>query len=177
MRRDVSSINNYYFDTSALLKEFVSEVGSDVIRAIMEASTEGRLDVITSQWSINEAVGVIVRNINRKINEKHLTRGEAQLLAHTFITRMEQTLTQEHVHIVPVQNDIVLRSRKWIIDSSISPSDAIHLCTADIFNCSFFLVHDKNFVNKVKRQPPPGLKIIDLSNETDRNYLKSQLSL
>ncbi len=50
-----------YFDTSAIIKEFVPEVGSDLIDDVSNAAEAGNLQIITSTWSINEAVAVIDR--------------------------------------------------------------------------------------------------------------------
>lgn len=50
-----------YFDTSAVIKEFVPEVGSDLIDKITTSAREGKLQIITSVWAINEAIAVIDR--------------------------------------------------------------------------------------------------------------------
>lgn len=42
-----------YFDTSALVKEFAPEVGSDLIDKVTTGSREGKFQIVTSVWSIN----------------------------------------------------------------------------------------------------------------------------
>ena len=37
-----------YFDTSALIKEFVPEVGSDLIEAIARAARQNKLQILSS---------------------------------------------------------------------------------------------------------------------------------
>jgi predicted nucleic acid-binding protein len=49
-----------YFDTSALLKEFVNEIGSDLVSKITSSNTNN-IQIISSVWSINEAMSVIDR--------------------------------------------------------------------------------------------------------------------
>ncbi len=165
-----------YFDTSALLKEFVSEIGSDLIdKTILAATTthKGRLQIITSRWSLNEAISVI----NRKSDNKELNKRDRQEIMAAFVQRWQQTHEEADFRVVPVENELVKRSMLWIDDYKIRPADALHLFTAFTVDCSYFLVHDRKFVNRVKPQPPEELQIIDLTNETDRKHLESQLSL
>jgi predicted nucleic acid-binding protein len=54
-----------YFDTSALLKEFVNEIGSDLVSKITSTNTND-IQIISSVWSINEAISVIDRLTKNK---------------------------------------------------------------------------------------------------------------
>jgi hypothetical protein len=57
-------VNNFlkkslYFDTSALLKEFVNEIGSDLISKITSPNTND-IQIISSVWSIKKPKNVIL---------------------------------------------------------------------------------------------------------------------
>lgn len=162
-----------YFDTSALLKEFVSEVSSDLIDKTLLAAESGKLQIITSRWSINEAVSVI----DRKNRNKELGLLDLQVIYDIFAQRIVETSEEANFRIVPVANAIIEHSMLLTVDYHIRPPDALHLSTTHIFDCSYLLVRDKDFVRKVKPHPPPGLEIIDLENASDRKHLESELGL
>jgi hypothetical protein len=57
-------VNNFlkkslYFDTSALLKEFVNEIGSDLISKITSPNTND-IQIISSVWSIKKPKNLIL---------------------------------------------------------------------------------------------------------------------
>ena len=49
-----------YLDTSALVKQFSSEEGSDIINTTFQKCHEGELILVTSYWSLLEAMAAIV---------------------------------------------------------------------------------------------------------------------
>lgn len=54
-----------YFDTSAVIKEFAPEVGSELIDKLTTKATEGDIQIVSSVWMINEALAVIDRKFRK----------------------------------------------------------------------------------------------------------------
>jgi hypothetical protein len=72
---------------------------------------------------------------------------------------------------------IVTDSRVWIRLFHIPPADALHLYTAFVYDCSYFLIHDDKVVKRTKPSRFEDMEIIDLGNEQDRIYLAQQLGI
>jgi predicted nucleic acid-binding protein len=57
-----------YFDTSAVIKEFAPEVGSELIDKLTTKAREGDIQIVSSVWMINEALAVIDRKFRKNRN-------------------------------------------------------------------------------------------------------------
>jgi predicted nucleic acid-binding protein len=54
-----------FLDTSAYLKEFARESGSDAISALFESCENGKVQLAISEWAINEGLAAIDRKHRR----------------------------------------------------------------------------------------------------------------
>jgi len=161
-----------YFDTSAVIKEFVPEVASDLIDKVTTSAREGNLQIITSVWAINEAIAVIDRLTRRPDNP--LSKSEQQDIMATFVERIMESNENAAYRFAPIEHTLVANSRILIEGLHISPDDALHLYTAYVYDCEYYLIHDKKIVKRLKSESIEGMRIIDLDDEADRNYLTSQ---
>ena len=56
-----------YLDTSALVKRYCEEVGSDVVNDVFESDNE----IVTSYWTLAEAIAAIDKKVaKRQISEE-----------------------------------------------------------------------------------------------------------
>jgi predicted nucleic acid-binding protein len=164
-----------YFDTSAVIKEFVPEVGSDLVDDTSNAARDDKLQVIMSIWSINEAVAVIDRLTRRPLDP--LSIAEQQQIMATFVERVKATSDKAAFRIAPIEHPLVANSRLLIDEMHISADDALHVYTGWIYDCDFFYIHDNKIVNRLKAASIEGMNITDLGNEADRAFARSDLSL
>ncbi|MGC1134095.1 MAG: type II toxin-antitoxin system VapC family toxin [Nitrososphaeraceae archaeon] len=160
-----------YFDTSAIIKEFVNEVGSELIDKVTTSAREGHLQVVSSVWSINEALAVI----DRKYKKNEITQVQIQTVISTFAKRMIDSSQKSNFFFAPLDHTILVNSREAIKDFHISPSDALHLYTGWVYDCACFLVQDRNFVKQIPMKQYKDVKIIDLAFEADRKYLETEI--
>lgn len=87
---------NFY--TSALLKEFVSEDGSDIVDKLTTAAREGKIQIVTSVWSVNEAIGVI----DRKVRKGELAKPDVQTIMATISERIVASTQDSSFLLTPV---------------------------------------------------------------------------
>jgi predicted nucleic acid-binding protein len=161
-----------YFDTSAVIKEFVSEIGSDVVDKVTTSAREGKLQIITSVWAINEAIAVIDRLTRRP--KDPLTSMEQQKIIATFVERIRESSEHSAYRFAPIEHVLVANSRALIDGVHISADDALHLYTGFIHDCDYFLLHDSKIVRRLKAVPIEGMQIIDLGDENDHRFLASE---
>lgn len=164
-----------YFDTSAVIKEFVPEVGSDLVDDVSIAAKAGKLQVVMSVWSINEAVAVIDRLTRRP--KDPLSQSERQQIIATFAERIRDSNEDASYRITPIEHVIVTESRLLIDQIHISPDDALHLYTGWIYDCDYFFIHDKKIVEKLKKVSIQGMKLINLADAKDRALARRELSV
>ena len=54
-----------YLDTSAYLKEFSPETGSETISKLFSACESGKVVLVTSQWTLSESIAAIDKKHRR----------------------------------------------------------------------------------------------------------------
>jgi predicted nucleic acid-binding protein len=169
-----------YFDTSAVIKEFVVEKGSELIDKITNAARNQKLQIVSSAWSINESIAVIDRLSRQKFEETgnpKLSTHEKQEIISTFVERVSESDEKSNFFFAPIAHEIVSKSRVLIDGYHISADDALHVYTAYIFDCTFFLIHDHKTVNRIKKGLENDMKVIDLGEDSDLEYVASELRL
>ena len=162
-----------YFDTSAVIKEFAVEVGSELIDRLTTKAREGDIQIVSSVWMINEALAVI----DRKFRKNELKLPQVQKIIATFAERIKTSSQTAIFLFAPVDHTIISRSRNLINGLHISADDALHLYTAWVVDCQYFLVHDHKIITRVKSKQHEDLKIIDLGDQNDIQRLESELSI
>jgi hypothetical protein len=87
---------------------------------------------------------------------------QIQKIASTFVTRIDKesnynnnndndnnnkNKTNEKSFIfIPMDSDVITRSRQLISEFHISANDAVHLYRGWISNCNYFLIHDNQVI-------------------------------
>ncbi len=169
-----------YFDTSAVIKEFVLEKGSELIDRITNAARDQKLQIVSSVWSISESIAVIDRLSRQKSEETgkpKLSTHEKQEIISTFVERVLESDENSNFFFAPIAHEIVSKSRILIDGYHISADDALHVYTAYIFDCTFFLIHDHKTVNRIKKGLENDMKVIDLGQDSDIQYVTNELRL
>ena len=162
-----------YFDTSAVVKEFSREIGSDLIDKLTTKAREGIIQIVSSVWAINESIAVI----DRKFRKGELNQIEVQTIIATFAERVKSSSETSNFRFAYLDHKIVSESRFLINELHISPDDALHLYTCWSCDCQYFVIHDKKIVSNLKSQEYQDFEIVDLGNEQDRINLESKLEL
>ncbi len=170
-----------YFDTSAFLKEFVDEVGSDLVSKITSSTNRNDIQIISSVWVINEAISVIDRltrrNMDKKPKDIILDIPSIQLIISTVVERIKKTSENSFFRFVYLEHPIITDSRILIKDFHLSPNDAVHVFTGYVYDCNYFLVQDKNLIKEFPEKRYYKMKLIDLANAEDRKFLESTLKI
>lgn len=109
-----------YFDTSAIVKFYISEIGSEEVREIFDLS-----DVLaTSSISYIETISIFTR-IN---NEKKLSDSDYKNLISNFKKDWED------LFVLKIDNIIIKTAGQFIESYKIKGYDSVHLASAVIFS-------------------------------------------
>ena len=125
-----------YLDTSALVKRYLKEEGTQVVDSHFEKCYDGDADLIISQWNIGEAAVVFDKYQNRKVirNAKksfELLYNEVSLLVKLGSFK-----------IVPVMGEIIGSSIVLVFAHHIYIADAIQIETCKQAACQLFVTFD-----------------------------------
>jgi predicted nucleic acid-binding protein len=110
-----------YCDTSALLKLYVPEPGSDEFNDVVE----GRADLLVSDLAVTEMVSAIAR----RLRLRELTREVARRLQHDVLGRLDDGV----YHRVELTRDVHRRAEHLLLtlgDTPLRAADALHLALA-----------------------------------------------
>ena len=77
-----------YLDTSAIVKRYVEEPGSEVISGIYNKVLSGELKLAFSVWNIGEVLGVL---------DKYFKRGRQQFLRYRFFIGLCWSLVRKYL--------------------------------------------------------------------------------
>lgn len=110
-----------YCDTSALLKLYLPEPGSNELNEILE----GRDDVLVSDLAVTEIVSAVAR----RLHQGPLTREAARRLQHAILGRLDEG----GYHRVELTRDAHRRAEHYLLSpraTSLRAADALHLALA-----------------------------------------------
>ncbi|MCS7112941.1 MAG: type II toxin-antitoxin system VapC family toxin [Nitrososphaerota archaeon] len=128
-----------YLDTSAIVKRYVDEPGSDVVRGLYRRCYLGELRISFNLWNIGEVLGVIDRaRILRRIREEDYVTIKRRFLAETIrLMRLGILL------IVGIRRSILKDSWRLIERYRVYQADALQVVSAKNVRAEQFFVADR----------------------------------
>jgi predicted nucleic acid-binding protein len=161
-------VKKIFFDTSAYVKIFSQEPGTQEAKQLMDLAHEGRIQILLSVWAINEAIAAIDKKCFQR---KEISANERDIIIATILKQsIEWTDPSYNVHFVPLDAAIVSGSVELIYKLHISANDALHLYTAFAMECEALICKDdplkKNADYKLE-----NLRILDITTHAEMNPL------
>lgn len=113
----------YYLDTSALVKRYVNESGSEWLRAQLMAQPQPTVIIVD--------IGVVemISALNRRRREKTLTLSEYQKIRDAF-----QSDCLNEYSIINIVDNLVVQANQLLEAHPLRAYDAIHLAAAIVVN-------------------------------------------
>ena len=137
-----------YLDTSAFVKKYHTEDGSDQIELVFENAKKGKCSILMSIWVISETINALDKH--RMRNE--ITQDELNKIVGTILSDISVLMDNNILEIIDIETELLKMSWEFIINEHLSCSDSLHLVTALQRNCDMFLAADKNFIKIAKKK-------------------------
>ncbi len=134
-----------YLDTSALLKRYLKEIGSESIDILYDAlERDSNLDnLVFSSWNLGEAFGAIDARCQRHdISEEAMAEALSLLSLET-----KKFVAMRKVTIVPLGTRILSKSRSLVLKYHIYQADALQLESAKQVQANVFVSADRRLVD------------------------------
>ena len=127
-----------YLDSSAIVKRYVREPGSDVIRRTYLRAYSGDVVLSCSAWNVGEVLGALdrARRLGRLSEKAYSTARRRFLLEVRRMSRLGAML------VVPVRVRILARAWRLVEEHHIYVADALQVATAEYVRASQFMTGD-----------------------------------
>jgi len=128
-----------YLDASVIVKRYVDEPGSDVVRSLYKRCYFGELRISFSIWNIGEVLGVVDRaRMLGRIREEDYVIAKKRFLAETIrLVRLGMLL------IIGMQRSILRDSWRLVERYHIYQADALQVASAKNVKAEQFFVADR----------------------------------
>jgi len=143
-----------YIDTSAFVKRYHIEAGSEKVNDIFKSGMNGEITIYISYWVISETINAL---------DKHMRRGEftdvdmKKILGALFYD-VYKGIKEGYLMVSEITPEILRASWDYIINEHISAGDALHIVTALYHGCTDFMAADKKLLKVASKM---GLKTIN----------------
>jgi predicted nucleic acid-binding protein len=117
---------NIYIDTSAYVKEYHDESGSELVHSVFVSAKNGNTLLVTSLWTVSETINTIDRHFMRH----ELNKEEYNNVLGAIFTDMFEMLDNKNLKIVDIDTNLVKMSWEYISSEHLSAADSLHLVTA-----------------------------------------------
>jgi len=132
------AIERRYWDSDLILRWLKREPGWQQLRGTIKAAEDGRVQIVTSTWTLTEVI---------RINGRELTAADDQKIVDFF--------AGEHIHMRAVTARVGHRARRLAF-THYSQKDAIHMAQAIEAGCDYFDTLDGGLH---RAGPPPGVSM------------------
>lgn len=148
-----------YLDTSAYVKEYHDELGSEIVHSIFENAKNGSVLITISLWTISETLNTIDRHFMRH----ELNEAEYSKVLGAIFSDIYELLENHNLQIVDIDTNLVKMSWEYISSEHLSAADSLHLVTALKSNVERFYAADKKLILAAKNK---NLIAIDVEDST-----------
>jgi len=159
-----------YLDTSAYLKEFSPETGSETISKLFSACESGKIVLVTSQWTLSESIAAI----DKKHRRGDLSLEERGLVIATLLSKTMELAEKGNLILVPIKPQLVQASWRITLERHVSADDSIHLISAIVTLCQIFVAADDYLIERAREE---GFESFDVEDEADCIRLEEVLNL
>ncbi len=126
----------YYFDTSALVKRYVSEPGSDAVDRVFSDAYRGVAAIAFSYWNIAEAT-VVFDKYERRLGL------DARNLLKTLLREVKTLAKLYRVIVVGISPSILRSAVNLVLKHHVYIADALQIVSAHKSRSNRFVTGDK----------------------------------
>lgn len=137
-----------YLDSSAVVKRYVAEEGSDAVDALYHRAEARALSLAFSLWNLGEVVGAVARAGRRGwITQEEATRAAWALVQETLKVRGLGVL-----RVVPVRSDLLAACVPLLFRHGLSQPDGLQIATCKDLQASAFVCADKRLLQAAEAE-------------------------
>lgn len=141
-----------YLDSSAIVKRYVEERGSTIVRKVYREAYSGSATLTVSAWNIGEVLGVFNKYRRRGwLSEEGYTEA-----LRTFASETSRLIKLGVMSLVPVRTSILIASWSLTLKHNIYQADALQVVSAKHAGADIFYTGDRELAKVASSE---GLKV------------------
>jgi predicted nucleic acid-binding protein len=133
-----------YLDSSALVKRYLQEDGSDVVDKFFERAERREDQLLFSAWNIGEVLGVF----DFRFTRGELDRKQLITAVKLFAGEARKLSALKALKVIPITRTVLHEARELMLRLHIYQADAIQLSTARWMNAGLFVSADRELIQK-----------------------------
>jgi len=147
-----------YLDTSAVLKRYLAEAGTDVADEIFDKAEAGELVISVSLWNIGEVLGVL----DAKRRQSWIDEKEFKIALTSFAEELVKLIRLKTLEIVPILTSVVTDAWNLVLEHHVYEADALQIATC-FYGKNHALVSGDEKLVKISRKT--GLQAFNVTRE------------
>lgn len=156
-----------YLDSSAIVKRYIEEEGTETIDDIFDNAEKGKVKIFFSLWNVGEAIGVFDKYKRRDL----IGEDELEETLGKFAGEFIKLARIDQLELIPLHTNLVTDSIEIILKYHIYEGDAIQVISSKHCNCDLFLTADKQLVEVAR-----DLRIEAFNIEKEETSIKNALT-
>jgi len=128
-----------YLDSSAILKRYVQEPGSDLVRELYRRVYSAEVKLFLSLWNIGEVLGAL----DRAERTGRMGKDEHNEARRRFLLETKRLVRLDLMEIVPLKGSILVNSWRILEKHHIYEADALQVASAKYVGADQFLTADR----------------------------------
>ncbi len=156
-----------YLDTSALIKRYIQEEGTEIIDLLFDRASPA-IALVISLWNLSESMVAVDKYRRRGALSDDELRGVVRRL----IAEVREYWERGVMKIVPVSPELVVETWRYILGQHVYAGDAVQLVTCVRERCDLLVAADRRLVEVCQRL---GIECFNPELEEDRQELRERL--
>lgn len=156
-----------YLDTSALIKRYLEEEGTEIIDLLF-AKASAELILVISLWNLSESMVAFDKYRRRGAISDEELRG----LVRRLVAEIREYWRKGYLRIVPLHPDLLIETWRYILTQHVYAGDAVQLATCIRERCDFLVAADQRLL-EVCRQL--GIECFNAESVEDQQKIRERL--
>ena len=128
-----------YLDSSAIIKRYVNESGTEIIRALYHDAYLGNVLLAFSLWNIGEILGVV----DKAHRQQRISKEQLKEVLDRFSDETTRLRKIDRLKIIPLSERVIENSWDFVTKQHLYAADALQIASALQLECSEFLTGDR----------------------------------
>ena len=141
------SARNVYLDTSAIVKRYIEEKGSELVDDLYGRAEVGALRISFSMSNVGELIGALDQHLSRKV----ISEMQFRTSTRDFVAETTKLFRLGYLNIRSPTAKIFADAWYLVFSSHIYEADAIQIATAKSLECDLFLSADAELIEVAKQ--------------------------
>jgi predicted nucleic acid-binding protein len=159
---------NVYLDTSAIVKRYLEEKGSEVVDHLYGQTEIGAVKLSFSMWNVGELIGTLDQHVSRNV----ISEKQFRVSIRDFVAETMKLFKLGHLNMRSPTAEIFADTWRLIFSSHIYEADAIQIATAKNLKCDLLLSADAELIEIAKQTNLQAANV-----ETEREKILGLLTI